>query len=158
MAQKLQVPPCPERTGGHAWQLAREHSTKDCQAEACEACGLVRMTSYRTGQIIRYEPAGDTPGTPLEPQTYAQTVGGPPGRTPPAGGHEGWQAEAVPSVSLTMRFLAVCRECGDERLAVRMVAAGRSMGESGLPQSDDWKSWNTKEMRAAIDYLERKRA
>ena len=51
----------------------------------------------------------------------------------------------------------MCRECGDERLAVRIAAAGRSTGESGLPQSDDWRSWNAKEMRAAIDYLERKR-
>ena len=144
MAQKLRVPPCPERASGHAWQLAREHSTEDCQAERCEACGLMRMTSYRTGQIIRYEPAGDTAGTPLEPQTDA-------------GGHEGWRAEEVPSVSLTIRFLAMCRECGDERLAVRMVAAGRTTGELGLPQSDDWESWNAKEMRAAIDYLERKR-
>ena len=83
--------------------------------------------------------------------------GGRPGRTPPAGGHEGWQAEEVPSVSLTIRFLAVCRECGDERLAVRIVAAGRTTGMSGLPQSEDWKSRNAKEMRAAIDYLERKR-
>ena len=48
-------PPCPERASGHAWQLAREHSTQDCQAEACEACGLVRMTSYRTGQIERVD-------------------------------------------------------------------------------------------------------
>lgn len=157
MAQKLRVPPCPERASGHAWQLAREHSTKDCQAEACEACGLMRMTSYRTGQIIRYEPAGDTAGTPLEPQTYAQAAGGRPGRTPAVGGHELRQPEEVPSVSLTIRFLAVCRACGDERLAVRMVAAGRTTGELGLPQSDDWKSWNAKQMRAAIDYLERKR-
>ena len=157
MAQKLRVPPCPERASGHAWQLAREHSTKDCQAEACEACGLMRMTSYRTGQIIRYEPAGDTAGTPLEPHTHAQAAGAQPGRTPAVGGHEGWQVEEVPSVSLTIRFLAVCRECGDERLAVRMVATGRTTGELRLPQSDDWKSWNAKEMRAAIDYLERKR-
>ena len=157
MAQKLRVPPCPERASGHAWQLAREHSTKDCQAEACEACGLVRMTSYRTGQIVRYEPAGHTAGTPLEPETYAQAAGRRPGRTPPARGQEASQAEEVPSVSLTIRFLAVCRECGDERLAVRMVAAGRTTGELGLPRSDDWKSWNAREMRAAIDYLERKR-
>ena len=63
----------------------------------------------------------------------------------------------MPSVSLTIRFLAVCRECGDDRLAARMVAAGRPTGQLGLPQSDDRKSWNAKEMRAAIDYLERKR-
>ena len=157
MAQKLRVPPCPERASGHAWQLAREHATKDCQAEACEACGLVRMTSYRTGQIIRYEPAGHTAGTPLEPQTYAQASGGPRRRTPLASSHEECQAEEAQSVSLTIRFLAVCRECGDERLAVRMVAAGRTTGELGLPQSDDWKSWNAREMRAAIDYLQRKR-
>ncbi|MCY3846266.1 MAG: hypothetical protein OXH69_22300 [Acidobacteria bacterium] len=158
MAQKLPIPPCPDAAGGHAWRLAREHSTKDCQVEACEACGLVRMTSYRTGQIIRYEPAGNAAGTPLKPRTQAQSADGPPGSTPTVAGHEGWLAEEVPSVSLTIRFLAVCRECGDVWLAVRMVAAGRSTGESGLPRSDDWTSWNTREMRAAIDYLDRKRA
>ncbi len=157
MAQKLRVPPCPERASGHAWQLAREHSTKDCQAEACEACDLVRMTSYRTGQIIRYERAGRTGGTPLEPETYAETSAGRRRRTADAASHEEWRAEEVPSLSLTIRFLAVCRECGDERLAVRMVAAGRTTEKSGLPQGDDWKSWNAKEMRAAIHYLERKR-
>ena len=115
------------------------------------------MTSSRTGQIIRYEPPGYTAGAPLEAETYAQAAGGPRRRPPLASGHEEWRAEDAPSVSLTIRFLAVCRECGDERLAVRMVAAGLTTGELGLPQSDDWKSWNTKEMRAAIDYLERKR-
>ena len=38
------------------------------------------MTSYRTGQIIRYEPAGNTDGTTPEPPTYAQAPGGPPGQ------------------------------------------------------------------------------
>ena len=45
MAQKLRLPPCPEKASGHAWQLAREHSTKDCQVKACEACGHGRVHS-----------------------------------------------------------------------------------------------------------------
>ena len=53
--QKLQVPPCPRRASGHAWRLAREHSTRECEADACQACGLVRITSYRTGQVVGYE-------------------------------------------------------------------------------------------------------
>ena len=30
----------------------RERSTTDCQADVCRACGLVRHTSYRTGQVV----------------------------------------------------------------------------------------------------------
>ena len=61
----------------------------------------------------------------------------------------------LPSVALTNRFLAVCEEHGSQRLAVRLVAAGRSTGISGLPASDDWTAWDGDEMRAAVDYLER---
>ena len=52
--QKLVVPACPRRGNGHLWQFDRERSTVDCQADACQACGLVRLTSYRTGQVVRY--------------------------------------------------------------------------------------------------------
>ena len=38
---------------------------------------------------------------------------------------------------LTQRFLALCEHHGSQRLAVRMVAVGRSIGV-GLPASDDW--------------------
>ena len=36
----------------------RERSTTDCQADVCQACGLVRLTSYRTGQVVRYADSG----------------------------------------------------------------------------------------------------
>ena len=48
-------------------------------------------------------------------------------------------------------------EYGAARLAVSIVAAGQSTGVPGLPQSDDWTAWDAGQMRAAVDYLERKR-
>ena len=56
--QKRGVPACPRRGNGHLWRFDREHSTRDCQADICVACGLVRLTSYRTGQVVRYEGPG----------------------------------------------------------------------------------------------------
>ena len=50
---KLVVPMCPRRENGHLWRFDRECSTGGCQADVCQACGLVRMTSYRTGQVVR---------------------------------------------------------------------------------------------------------
>jgi len=64
---------------------------------------------------------------------------------------------ALPSVALTERFLTLCQEHGSEQLAVSVVAAGRSTGVSGLPESDDWTAWDVDEMRAAVEYLERMR-
>ena len=147
--QNLRVPACPQRASGHAWRLARDRATRECQAEACEACGLIRMTSYRTGQVISYKtadnPAGTAPGTPR--QDY------------PIEGEDEHRSgvHELPSVALTTRFLALCQEYGAERLAVSIVAAGRSTGVPGLPHSDDWTAWDADEMRAAVDYLERKR-
>ena len=60
----------------------------------------------------------------------------------------------LPSVALTQRFLALCGDHGSERLAVRLVAVGRSTGVPGLPASDDWTAWDAEELRAAIDFLE----
>ena len=60
--QKLVVPACPRRESGHLWRFDRRHSTEDCQADACQACGLVRMTSYRTGQVMRYAGSGADDG------------------------------------------------------------------------------------------------
>ena len=57
--QKLVVPACPRRADGHLWRFDRERSTGDCQADVCQACGLVRLTSYRTGQVVRYAGADD---------------------------------------------------------------------------------------------------
>ena len=63
----------------------------------------------------------------------------------------------LPSVALTQRFLVLCQQHGSERLAVRMVAVGRSTGVAGLPDSDEWTAWDAGEMRAAVEYLERLR-
>ena len=56
--QKFVVPACPRRENGQLWRFDRERSTGDCQAAVCQACGLVRLTSYRTGQVVRYVGAG----------------------------------------------------------------------------------------------------
>ena len=63
----------------------------------------------------------------------------------------------LPSVALTTKFLALCQQYGSERLAVSIVAAGRSAGLAGLPESNDWTAWNADEMRAAVEHLQRKR-
>ena len=60
------------------------------------------------------------------------------------------------SPAWTRRFLALCEQYGSQRLAVQVVAVGRSTGVEGLPASDDWTTWDGDEMRAAVDYLERK--
>ena len=62
----------------------------------------------------------------------------------------------LPSVAFTRRFLALCEQYGSQRLAVQVVAVGRSTGVEGLPASDDWTTWDADEMRAAVDYLQRK--
>ena len=56
----------------------------------------------------------------------------------------------------TTKFLELCRQCGSEQLAVRIVAAGRSTGAPGLPQGNDWTAWNADEMRAALEHLQHK--
>ena len=66
-------------------------------------------------------------------------------------------AGELPSVGLTTRFLALCQDYGSERLAVSVVAAGRSTGVGGLPESDDSTTWDATQMRAAVEYLEHKR-
>ena len=101
--QNLRVPACPQRASGHAWRLARERSTNDCQADACEACGLVRMTSYWTGQVVRYESGDDDETAPLAEHRDDAT---PAGKRLASGVHE------VPSVALTTKFVALCQEYG----------------------------------------------
>lgn len=64
----------------------------------------------------------------------------------------------LPSVALTRRFLALCEQYGSERLAVQVVAVGRSTGVKGLPASDDWTRWDAIEMQAAVEYLQQKLA
>jgi hypothetical protein len=41
----------------------------------------------------------------------------------------------LPSPALTRRFLVLCEQYGSERLAVQIVAVGRSTGVEGLPAS-----------------------
>ena len=45
----------------------------------------------------------------------------------------------------------------NKRMAVQVVAVGRSTGVEGLPASDDWNTWDAGEMQTAVDYLRRKR-
>ena len=76
------------------------------------------------------------------------------GARPVDGRFLGPRMNPLPSVALTHRFLALCQEYGSKRLALSIVAAGRSTGASGLPDGDDWTAWDADEMRAAVDYLE----
>ena len=70
---------------------------------------------------------------------------------------QGSLVNELPSVALTQRFLAVWEYHGSQRLAVSLVAVGRSTGVPGLPRGDDWTAWNAEEMRAAVEYLEQMR-
>ena len=58
----------------------------------------------------------------------------------------------LPSVAVTRKFLGLCEQYGGERLAVRIVAAGRS---AGVRETTDWTAWNADEMRAAVEHLQR---
>ena len=43
------VPPCLFRRAGHRWLFNTERSTASCQADVCEACGMLRIMSFRQG-------------------------------------------------------------------------------------------------------------
>ncbi len=60
----------------------------------------------------------------------------------------------LPAVALTKRFLSLCEHHGSQRLVVKLVAVGRGTGVPGLPESDDWTTWDAGQMRAAVEYLE----
>ena len=62
--------------------------------------------------------------------------------------------DALPTVGMTMRFLALCDMYGSHGAAVGLVAQGRRAGAPGLPGDDDWTQWNGAQMRAAVEYLE----
>ena len=109
---------------------------------------LVRMTSYRTGQVVRYERADSS----FQQHGAAETRG--PADWAVNRARSG--VNELPSVALTTTFLALCQQHGSEQLAVSIVAAGRSTGLPGLPPSNDWTAWNADEMRAAVEYLRRK--
>ena len=80
--QKLVVPACPRRENGHLWRFDRGRSTTDCQADVCRACGLVRLTSYRTGQVVRYAGFGGVDSV----STVSRGVRGAAGGAPLLGG------------------------------------------------------------------------
>ena len=65
--------------------------------------------------------------------------------------------DALPSVGITIRFLALCNQYGSKRAAVDAVAEARRSGTPGLPETDDWTAWNASEMRAAVKYLQSQR-
>ncbi len=70
-------------------------------------------------------------------------------------------AGPAPLALRTVAGLDEVRGSGSGRLAghlaVKLVAVGRSTGIPGLPQSDDWTTWDARQMRAAVEYLERLR-
>ena len=128
------------------WRLARERSTGESAVDVCQACGLVRMTSYQTGQVVGYETADNN----IRPR-HERHEDELPGREQfPSGGNE------LPSVALTTKFLQLCQQYGSEQLAVGIVAVGRGTGVQGLPESNDWMAWNADEMRAAVEHLQHK--
>lgn len=63
------------------------------------------------------------------------------------------QDDGLPSVEMTMRFLALCEQYGSHEAAVEAIAAGRQAGVPGLPDRN-WPEWNAAAMRAAVEYLE----
>ena len=108
----------------------------------------MRMTSCRTGRVVSYATAA------VDAETAPGTGRGdeiPPGERQTSGAHE------LPSVALTTRFLALWPGVRGRAAPVSIVAAGGSTGVPGLPHSDDWTAWDADQMRAAVDYLERKR-
>ncbi len=62
--------------------------------------------------------------------------------------------DALPTVGVTMRFLALCQLHGSHRATVGLLAEGRRAGAPGLPGDDDWTRWNGAQVRAAVEYLE----
>ena len=62
--------------------------------------------------------------------------------------------DTLPSVEITMRFLALCDRFGSEEAVLAAIAGGRRTGVPGLPVRDDEPAWNAPEMKAAVEYLQ----
>ena len=62
--------------------------------------------------------------------------------------------DALPSVGMTIRFLALCEEYGSQGNAVAAIAEGLRAGVPGLPPGSDWGAWNAGQLRAAVKYLQ----
>ena len=58
-APDREQPSRPRRASGHTWRLAPERSIRGLPGGGMQACGLLRMTSYRAGRIVGYEGGGD---------------------------------------------------------------------------------------------------
>ena len=106
------------------------------------------MTSYRTGQVVGYGRSDESIRTEPRRQRGEDEL--------PSSDRIDSGVNELPSVALTTKFLKLCQQHGSEQLAVRIVAAARSTGMPGLPQSNDWTAWNGDEMRAAVEHLQHK--
>ena len=63
--------------------------------------------------------------------------------------------DALPSLGMTIRFLALCTKYGSQQDAVAAIAEGRRAGVPGLPPpGSDWGAWNAGQLRAAVKYLQ----
>ena len=124
-----------------------------CTGTTCTSSSV----SMRSGGRARSSGAAAQAGGPTSKSSGAPACAGraPCSRSAVTG--QGSLMNELPSVGLTQRFLALCEHHGSQRLAVRLVAVGRSTGVSGLPPGDDWTAWNAEEMRAAVEYLEQMR-
>ena len=103
-----------------------KHSTRECEADACEACGLVRIGPDRS---VGY--GGSDEAIRTEPRRQRGEDELPSSDRGDSGVNE------LPSVALTTKFVKLSQQYGSEQLAVRIIAAGRSTGVPGLPQSND---------------------
>ena len=60
--QKLVVPACPRRENGHLWRFDRERFDYGLPRRTCaRPAGWCGLTSYRTGQVVRYAGSGAAP-------------------------------------------------------------------------------------------------
>ena len=59
----------------------------------------------------------------------------------------------LPSVALTQRDPVLCEHQGSQDLVVKLVAVGRGTGVPGLPETDDWTTWDAGQIAAAVEYL-----
>ena len=102
---------------------------------------------------------GDRGGGGLVPDRsggFARSTTGSSGLRGPRSEKNGMD-DALPSVGMTRRFLALCEQYGSQEAAVQLVAQARELGVPGLPERNDWTAWNAGEMTAALKYLQSQR-
>ena len=144
-------------TGGSRRAAGRSRGPDRSPAAVC--CAAVPgTTTRRTCVLARATGTAPAIGT---------TTAGPRGRVglglsspircrpaPPISGRRCSCVSELPSVALTGRFLALCEHHGSRHPVVKLVDVGRGTGVAGLPESDDWTTWDAGQMRAAVEYLE----